>query len=151
MTPFQLVASAQATTVARKPELVLRSRQLERAALLDPPPAVAATLQDVRYLTPHTREVYTALAGAGATARLYARGLQSWLGPGVVGIALDEDDPLADEWVVVLASPRAPVVFAATDLGDGVEDSRCFRYAVSHDPDVVLACGSRLGLDLPGR
>jgi len=147
VTPYELVRRAEPVQDARKLELVRLTRRLERAALLAPPPAVAATLQDERYLTDRTRGVYAALAAAGAPARLYARGLQAWLAPGVTGVALDDDDPLVDEWVVVLPG-RDPVVFAATDLRtpDCEENDRCFSYGISRDAGVVEECGRLLGI-----
>lgn len=146
-TPYALVSAVEPPQEGSKRELVLLTRRLERAALDDPPPAVAATLQDVRYLTDRTRAVYASLAAAGAPARLHARGLQAWLAPDVAGVALDDDDPLVDEWTVVLPGAR-PVVFAATDLGrtDCDDDDRCFLYAVSTDPQVVTECGRLLGI-----
>jgi hypothetical protein len=146
-TPYEVVRRTAHVQDATKAELLGLTRRLERAALQAPPPAVAATLQDARYLTDRTREVYTALAAAGAPARLHARELQAWLAPGVTGVALDDDDPLVDEWVVVLPGEH-PVVFAATDLRiPGCEDEdRCFSYGVSRDPAVVQECGRLLGL-----
>jgi hypothetical protein len=49
---------------------------------------------------------------------------------------------------VVVVPGSAPVVFAATDLGltECDDDERCFRYAVSRDPQVVAACAQALGL-----
>jgi hypothetical protein len=147
VTPYELVRQTTTVQDAVKGELLAMTRRLERAALTAPPPAVAATLQDARYLTERTRAVYAALAAAGSPARLHARGLQAWLAPGVSGVALDEDDPLVDEWVIVLPG-RDPVVFAATDLGipDCQDHERCFSYAVSRDPDVVAECGRALGI-----
>ena len=146
-TPYALVSAAAEVQRATKGELVALSRRLERAALRSRPPAVAATLQDARYLTERTRSTYAELAAAGAAARLHARGLQSWLAPGVEGVALDEDDPLVDEWVVVLPGSE-PVVLAATDLHDVgcAEVDRAFTYALSHDPHVVAGCGRLLGI-----
>ena len=146
-TPYELVCRTTPVRDATKAELLGLTRRLERAALLAPPPSVAATLQDSRYLTERTRAVYAALAAAGAPARLHARGLQAWLAPGVTGVALDEDDPLVDEWVVVLPGV-SPVVFAATDLHvpDCEDEDRCFSYGVSYDPEVVQGCGRLLGL-----
>ena len=146
-TPYALVSAVTEVRRGSKREIVALTRRLERAALESSPPAVAATLQDVRYLSERTRSVYAELAAAGAVARLHARGLQSWIAPGVEGVALDEDDPLVDEWVVVLPG-REPVVLAATDLHDvGVEDdARTFTYGVSHDPHVVAGCGRLLGI-----
>ena len=147
MTPYELLRRTTAVQDATKAELLGLTRRLEHAALRTPPPAVAATLQDARYLTDRTRQVYAALAQAGAPARLHARGLQAWLAPGVVGVSLDDDDPLVDEWVVVLPG-RDPVVFAATDLrsADCADSDRCFSYGVSRDPELVDACGSLLGI-----
>ena len=146
-TPYALVSASVPVQAASKRELVRLTRRMERAALQQRPPAVAAALQDVRYLTERTRGVYADLAAQGASARLLARGLQAWLAPGVAGVALDEDDPLVDEWVVVLPGAE-PVVLAATDLGSTgcADDDRAFTYGVSTDPHVVASCGRLLGL-----
>lgn len=146
-TPYALVSATTDVRRGTKQELVRISRQLERTAREHAPPAVAASLQDARFLTDRTRAVYAELAAAGSGARLHARGMQAWLAPGVAGVALDEDDPLVDEWVVVVPGAE-PVVLAATDLGDtGVPDEeRAFTYALSHDPRVVAGCGRLLGI-----
>ena len=148
-TPFTVVAAVEEPQLASKRELIAVCRRVERVALSEPPPAIAATMQDERYLTPLTRALYTGLAARGVPARLYARGMQAWLAPGVTGVPLDDDDPLVDEWNVVVPS-RHPVVLAATDVGEPCDDDfdRCFRYAVSHDPEVVRACAELLGIGL---
>jgi hypothetical protein len=149
-TPFGLVSSAEPTQVASKRELVRLSRSIEQEARSSPPPALAATLQDARFLTARTRAVYAGLAERGSPVRLFAHGLQSWLAPGVTGVPLDDDDPLVDEWSIVVPGER-PVAFAGTDLhvADVTDDDRSFRYAVSRDPAVVAACARALGLPLP--
>lgn len=152
-TPYELVSAQVPTRVASKAEMVALTRRIEREALAEPPSAVVATLQDARFLTERTRSVYARLAEAGTSVVLQARGLQSWLAPGVTGVALDEDHPLVDQWCVVVVGPR-PVAFAATDLGPGLgpqegpgpDLERSFRYGLSPDPDVVLACARVLRL-----
>ncbi len=49
--------------------------------------------------------------------------------------------------MTVVLPGRAPVAFAATDLGttDCSDDDRCFLYAVSSDPHVVAGGGRLLG------
>jgi hypothetical protein len=89
---------------------------LEREGLTAPPRVVIACLQDVRYLTAATRGVCSALAAQGSRCQLYGRDLLACLGPGVVGVALNDDDPLVDVWAVVLLSGTRPVAMAATDL-----------------------------------
>ena len=145
-TPFSVVAAAEHARPARKGELLDLTRELELRALAAPPAFVMATLQDVRYLTRRTRDVYTRLAAAGSPATLHGRGLTSWIAPGVVGVALDDDDPLVDEWVLVLPVAGEPMVFAATDLDVDHEDDldRSFSFAVSRDPQVVDECARLL-------
>jgi DICT domain-containing protein len=145
-TPYAVVTSVERPKDVTKRELVRLSRQLELAAVARPPQTIAATLQDSRFLTPRTRDVYRRLASTGASVTLLARGLQGWLAPGVRGVDLDEDDPLVDEWVVVLHSLHLPAVLAATDLHRPSEDDlgRDFAYATSSDPEVVAACADLL-------
>ena len=145
-TPYAVVASTETPRTTTKRELIGMCRELERVALSAPPPAVAVALQDQRHLTPRTREIYASLAAAGAPARMFARGLQSWIAPGVTGISLDDDDPLVDEWVLVVPGTE-PVVLAATDLDvPGTADfDSSFTFAVSRDGEVVSACGRLLG------
>jgi hypothetical protein len=106
-TPYAVVTSVERPKHVGKRELVRLSRQLEAAAMAAPPQEMAAALQDHRFLTARTREVYRRLASSGAAVTLLARGLQGWLAPGVRGVDLDEDDPLVDEWVVVVHSSTA--------------------------------------------
>jgi DICT domain-containing protein len=145
-TPYAVVTSVEHPQPVTKRELVRISRRMEAAALAQPPRALAASLQDSRFLTTRTREVYRRLAGAGAQVTLLARGLHGWLDPGVRGVDLSDDDPLVDEWVVVLPGEGHPAVLAATDLRQPAHDEldRDFVYAVSSDPEVVAACAALL-------
>lgn len=145
-TPYAVVMSVERPRPVTKRELVRLSRQLELAAEARPPETIAAALQDSRFLTARTRDVYRRLASAGAPVTLLARGLHGWLAPGVRGVDLDEDDPLVDEWVVVLHSLHRPAVLAATDLHSPHEFDlqRDFAYATSSDPEVVAACAELL-------
>ena len=95
----------------------------------------------MRHLSPRTRAVYTELAARGTDVVLLARDLQSWIAPGVRGVALDDDDPLVDVWSLVQLGPTRAVALAAVDLHTPgvVEDDRRFAAAVSRDRDVVVA------------
>ena len=146
-TPYDIVTSVEPVRSARKRGLIAVTRGLEREALLDPPVAVAATFQDLRYLTPETRANYEALGARGVEVRLYARSLQSWLGSGVQGIALDDDDPLVDQWTLVVPSVEHPVVFVATDgVPGGADGDLPYTWATSRDPEVVDACAQALDI-----
>lgn len=139
-TPYELVSAVERPRQVRKRHLVALSRRLEQQALREPPQAMAAALQDARFLTERTLDTYRRIASEGVPVTLAARGLPSWLAPGVRGLDLDEEDPLVDQWVVVLAARGAPAVLAATDLGGpaGLDLDRGFEFAVSHDEHVVL-------------
>ena len=150
-TPYAVVTAVERPRPVSKHQLVRLSRQLELAALAQPPEVAAAALQDCRFLTDRTRQAYQRIASTGTAVTLLARGLQGWLAPGVRGVDLDEDDPLVDEWVVVLGSRQRPVVLAATDLRQPYEHDleRDFAYATSSDPQVVAACADLLARSQP--
>ena len=141
-TPYDLVSAVELARPADKAELFRLTRALEAEAAANPPTQIRAALQDVRYVSAATREVFADLASRQAQVVMFARGLPSYLAAGVRGVDLDEDDPLVDQWCVVLAGGPLPVVLAATDLRvTGVADmARSFSYAVSRDPLVVQAC-----------
>ena len=146
-TPYEIVTAVEAVRTAQKRALIAVTRGLEREALLDPPRVLAATFQDARFVTPQTRAVYAQLAEQGTEVRLYARGLQAWLAPGVRGVSLDDDDPVVDQWSLVMPCEQHPAVFVATDgvLGGG-DGALSYTWALSRDPDVVRECADALGL-----
>ena len=146
-TPYRLVARAVTPEQATKAELLRLSRELEQEALAHPPVAAGVALQDARHLSGSTLAAYRRLAEGGTQVRMFARGLQAWLGNGVQGTDLSDDDPLVDEWLVVLQSPEAPVVLAATDLHGPPDDpDRAYLMVFSRDPALVDACVRALGL-----
>lgn len=149
MLPFDLVAAGAAVSVAPKRELLLRVRDLEARALAVRTTCAIACLQDARFVTPWTRDVYRTLASRGARVLMYARGLQAYLDEGVVGVDLEDEDPLADQWTVLFEGEE-PVCLAARDLlGPGAVEDRSFEYAVTDDPAVVRAVAASLGVQLP--
>jgi hypothetical protein len=146
-TPYEIVTAVEKVRTAEKRALIAVTRGLEREGLLDPPPVLAATFQDARFVTPQTRQVYAELAEQGTDVRLYARGLQAWLAPGVRGVCLDDDDPVVDEWSLVLPCEQHPAVFVATDgVPGGGDGALSYTWALSRDPQVVQACTRALGL-----
>ncbi len=147
-TPFEVVAQHSSPATAAKTDLLHRVRELEQQALTGPPSlAAAACLQDERYLTARTRQVYAELAARGAQVHLFARGLQAWVAPGVRGIGLDDGDPLVDQWTLVLTGER-PLCFAARDLdvAGAADEQRSFSWALTRDPHVVARVAALLGL-----
>jgi len=137
-TPFSLVRAAAPARRAPKEELLHRVRQLEKTALDDAAVDIAiACLQDARFIEPATLAFYERAAARGADVALFARGAQAWLAEGVRGVDLDDDDPLGDQWTVLVVGDR-PVCFAAQDLLEAIEhdDERTFEWAQTDDPAV---------------
>ena len=121
---------------------------MELAALAqqDHPDVAYACLQDARFLTESTLQVYAELQRRGARVLLLGRGLRAWLPHGLPGVDLADDDPLGDEWLIVVGGSR-PVCLVARDLPTGSGDGahRTFEYAVTHDPELVDEVAALLG------
>jgi DICT domain-containing protein len=55
------------------------------------------------------------------------------------------DDPLVDEWAVVVVGPHFAAALAAADLHDrGPDADRRFAYVLTYDRDRVIAAASSL-------
>lgn len=137
--PYDIVSSQHPPQTATKAQLLERVRELEQAALDGPAVAVAvACLQDVRFLTPATTRVYAELARRGAQALVLGRGVHASIAPGVLGVDLDDDDPLGDQWSVLLAG-RSATCFVAQDLAtpDVADADRSFTWAQTEDPRIA--------------
>ena len=141
-TPHDLVSRAEHPRPSTKADLLRLTRALEAEALQSRPTHIRATLQDVRHVSAVTRRVYADLAARQIDVALLAQGLPAHVTAGVRGVDLAEDDPLVDQWCLVIAGGTGPVVLAATDLqaAASTEQDRSFTYAVSRDPSVVTAC-----------
>ena len=142
-TPYGLVAAAERVRPARKAELLALTRTLEERALADPPLQVAATLQDCRFLSERTRDVYARLAAAGTRATLLARGLTAWVAPGVAGVRARRRRPArrrvgdgaARSPPRLSSSPPPTSTSPATTTSTGPS-----RTPSPHDPELVEAC-----------
>jgi DICT domain-containing protein len=65
--------------------------------------------------------------------------------PGVRGAAIAGDDPLRDEWSVVVLGPHFAGALVAVDLGDdGPDEERRFDFALTYDRDLVVDAGNAL-------
>jgi EAL domain-containing protein (putative c-di-GMP-specific phosphodiesterase class I) len=144
--PIDAVFPGRRPLVASKSDLLAFSRHLERWALAVPDGAVVlAALQDVRHLTPATRERYARLARLSPLVALFGAGLPPEPVPGVRGAALPEGDPLLDSWLVVVLGPHFAGALVARDLGDeGPDMERRFEYVVTFDREAVIAAARSL-------
>ena len=140
-TPFSLVAMQGDIRVARKAELLAMSRHLERVAGQWNADAscVTACFQNVGHLDAATAEVYADLARRSPLVAVFGAGLPSCPAPGVRGVPLSLDDPLRDEWNVVVLGPHHASALLSRDLGDaGADRDRRFEFLVTHRRDLVV-------------
>jgi len=101
---------------------------------------VVATFQERRHFTAPTRERYERLAESVAFVGAIGGAMGEEPGRGVRGAELRAEDPLTDEWVIVVLGPHFGAAFTARDLGDrGVPDmERRFDFTLTHDRELVV-------------
>ena len=126
--------------------LLEMSWHLERqAAVLGAPTVVLGAFQTSDRFTPGTGRRYAALADEAALVGALGVGLGTDPAPGVRGGRLWPDDPLVDEWAVVVLGPHFAGALAAADLHDtGPDMDRRFAYVLTYDRDRVIAAASSL-------
>jgi diguanylate cyclase (GGDEF)-like protein/PAS domain S-box-containing protein len=144
--PWELVRNAPAVRRARKPLLAAMSRHLERQAFAgDEATVVLGAFQHHRFLTPATAQRYSGMAANAFLVAGFGEDVPTTPVGGVRGQHLAADDPLRDEWTVVVVSPHFAGALIAHDVGDAAaEDERRFDYVVTFDRDTVLDAASSL-------
>ena len=150
-TPFLVAAATGGVRRATKPLLVAISLQLERQAQsLGASAVVLTTFQHARYLTPATTRRYESLASSTAYVAVFGIAMNPEPVAGVRGVALTEDEPLANEWSVIVVGPYFTGAMMATSLGDaGPEEDQRFDYRVTYDRPTVLAAAMHLMHRIP--
>jgi hypothetical protein len=141
---------------ATKGALFAVSRSIEALAgqLADggDPFAIIALFEDASYFA-HERRRYARLAAAGTViVGFVGAGRDVELPPGVHHLDVAPDEPLSQEWSVLVLAPAVAAGLVATDLHTTVasrslERGRLFGPQVSSDPAWVLEQAERL---LPG-
>ena len=146
-TPYDLVAAkAPALRRATKPLLVGIARWLERQALVIGEPAVLiSTFEHQRHFSPPSVRRYGTLASCCSLVVALGQEMPEEPAPGVRGIPLAADDPLVDEWDVLVLGPHFAAALVAIDLGDtGPDDERRFDYTVTYERSDVVAAARGL-------
>ncbi|WP_249011923.1 EAL domain-containing protein [Conexibacter sp. DBS9H8] len=145
-TPFAHLIGCCVSRTGTKARLLQMSLALEEQALLQGESAVLlSTFQEARYFPPSTRDRYASIAARVAFVGALGHGLDPEPAPGVRGSALTADDPLRQEWDVVVLGPHFAGAFLARDVGDdGADSARRFEYVVTYDRDLVVAAATRL-------
>jgi EAL domain-containing protein (putative c-di-GMP-specific phosphodiesterase class I) len=145
-TPWQQVRDTRPVRRATKPLLQAMSRTLERHAQATGEAAVIlGAFQSAERFTNGTAVLYEQLARDAAFVAVFAVGLGPEPAKGVRGTDLRADDPLGEEWDVIVVGPHFAAALVAHDLHDECADAeRQFDYALTYDRDAVLGCAAGL-------
>jgi DICT domain-containing protein len=145
-TPYEIVAAEREFGVASKRLLLPMSHHLEHQALRIGEGAVLlSAFQTADRFTPGTIRRYEVLARTSSLVAAFAVGLDDEPASGVRGAALAPDDPLAQEWSVIVLGPHFSGALVAVDLGDGGKDrDRRFTFATVYDRALVVAAARTL-------
>jgi EAL domain-containing protein (putative c-di-GMP-specific phosphodiesterase class I) len=150
--PFNRVGCHLPLRTARKSQLMAMSRHLERHAAVQPdPPILLAAFEHADFFSWATAQRYAAFARRCPLVGAFGVGLAAEPAPGVRGTAIDAEDPLADEWSVVVLSPHFAAALLARDLGEPRRNpDRRFEFALTHDRRLVTAAARSLATRITG-
>jgi EAL domain-containing protein (putative c-di-GMP-specific phosphodiesterase class I) len=145
-TPFQVVAAELAPERAAKELLLPMSMHIEHKGLDAAEPGVLlACFQEVRHFTPRTGLRFGRLSGRAALTGALGVGMPVAPAPGVRGASLGPDDPLRDEWDVIMVGPHFAAALVARDCGDdGPDPDRRFDFVITHDRELVIRAAQPL-------
>ena len=141
-TPFALASEGRRRTRSFKRLLVSMSKLLETNAVgAGPETIVLGTFQSAEHFTPTSRTRWAQLAEQVAYTGVYGVGIDPYVDSAVHHAPLDPDDPIVDEWNVVVLGPHFACVLAALDMHTEAADlDREFHYVLSYDRGTVIRC-----------
>lgn len=147
--PFAMATELRPARPARKQLLFEVSKHLERQAMsAGESTVVLATFQDASFFTPATRRRYARLLAQAAFVGVLGEGMASEPVPGIRGCLLAPDDPLVQEWDIVVVGPHFTATLVARDLQDsGPDKDRRFDFILSHDRELAI----RIALSMMSR
>jgi EAL domain-containing protein (putative c-di-GMP-specific phosphodiesterase class I) len=140
VTPFVIASQHRPVLHASKPILLALSRNLEDKGVAATAPSVLlATFQHAAYFDEPTKARYVELAARGIFTAAFAADLPTDPAKNVRGCTLSADDPLTNEWtVVVIGSHFAGGLFAREAAYAGTDGDRRFEVVISYDRELVL-------------
>jgi EAL domain-containing protein (putative c-di-GMP-specific phosphodiesterase class I) len=117
----------------------------EHAAVTDGPSVVLAAFQERRHVTDAVAHRYAELAERTTLVVALGADIGPEPVPGVRGADLAADDPLRDEWSVVVLGPHFAGALVARDLHTrGPDGDRLFDYVLTYDRSVVTVMAQAL-------
>lgn len=143
-TPYTVVAPDRPVRRASWRFLLEVSKSLEEhARAADAEAVIVSAFQSRDRFTPLTTARYRVLGGRAAFVAALGVGMPIEPVAGVRGAALGEDDPLRDEWSVVVLGPHFSGALVAREL-DQPRRRPDFTYAVTYRRDLVVRAATAL-------
>jgi len=146
-TPYQVVTEERPARKATKQLLMSLSRHLEyRAADPSEPGVLVACFQEAQHFDCPTQRRYAHVAESAVMVAALGRDMPTDPAPRVRGTRLDPDDPLADEWVVIVVAAHFGAALVARHLPPGVVEAEVasYEFAITYDRDLVIAAAQSL-------
>jgi len=145
-TPYELVTDQRPARMATKRLLISLSRHLEYQAA-DPaePGVLVACFQEPTQFSRLIRLRYAKVAQAAVMVAAVGRGMPTDPAPRVRGTPLDPDDPLADEWVVIVVGAHfAAALVARRAAGHTTAGESLFEFAITYERSLAIAAARSL-------
>jgi EAL domain-containing protein (putative c-di-GMP-specific phosphodiesterase class I) len=154
-TPFTVVAPHRTPRPSTRALLVQMSIFLEaRARASGDSAVVLSTFQHHTNLTPATLRRYRTLSAAAGLVAVYLTGDEPGevreVGGGIRVAQIAPDDPLLEEWDVVVLTADFAAVLAARELDADNHAEGSYEFVLTHDRDLATAAALTLINRLPG-
>ncbi|HEU0239930.1 MAG TPA: EAL domain-containing protein [Micromonosporaceae bacterium] len=146
-TPYEVVTKQRSARIANRQLLRSLSRHLEyRAADPSEPGVLVACFQQAARFDDPIRTRYAKIAATAVMVAALGRDMPAEPAPHVRGTPLHPDDPLANEWaVIVVGAHFAAALVARHPPTDTAEpDDTTYEYAITYDRDLVIAAARSL-------
>ncbi|HVM18845.1 MAG TPA: EAL domain-containing protein [Egibacteraceae bacterium] len=146
-TPFEMLGLDVALQRGTRAEVEQHSAalKLQAAELIDPPPVVLGAIQSGSRFAGPLAERYENLGRTAAFVGVAGTDMPRSPAPGVRGVALRPNDPLSQQWVMVVISPTFHGAVVARGAGERSADGHdMFDYVVTHERDVVVSLADTL-------
>jgi DICT domain-containing protein len=146
-TPYEVVTRQRPARIATRQLLKSLSRHLEyRAADPSEPGVLVACFQQAARFDRPTRTRYAKVATAAVMVAALGRDMPAEPAPRVRGTPLHPDDPLANEWVVIVVGAHfgAALVARHPPTDATTPDDTVYEFAITYDRDLVIAAARSL-------
>lgn len=146
-TPYQVVTKERPARNATKQLLMSLSRHLEyRAADPSEPGVLVACFQQAQHFDSPTRRRYANVAESAVMVAALGRDMPTEPAPRVRGTPLDPDDPLADEWVVIVVAAHFGAALVARRPPPEIAEPgvASYEFAITYDRGLVIAAAQSL-------